>query len=84
MGEILNGLSKEKMLPTPLSMAAKPIILPDTFSGDATASWDDWIVHFNNCGGVNGWANLRFLKVRLVGRAFQRLVETRLSLQLLP
>ena len=63
-------------------MAAKPIILPNTFSGDAPTSWDEWIVHFNNFVEVNEWdtsAKLKFLKVRLVGKAqsaFQRLPDT--------
>ena len=59
--------------------AAKPIILPDTFSGADTTTWDHWIVHFGNYAAINGWddtAKLAFLKVRLTGRAqvvFQRL-----------
>ena len=58
-------------------MATKPIILPETFNGEA--SWDDWVTHFDNCAVVNGWDaenKFKFLKVRLTGRAqtaFQRL-----------
>ena len=46
-------------------MAVKPIVLPDTFTGEA--SWDDWICHFENVADVNGWDDnqkLKFLKVR--------------------
>ena len=49
---------------------AKPIILPDTFSGEGR--WDNWAVHFEHCANFNRWAEddkLRFLKVRLIGRA---------------
>ena len=59
----------------------KPIILPDTFSGDSNSSWDQWIVHLNNCTEVSGWevaTKLSFLKVRLTGQTqtvFQRLSE---------
>ena len=58
---------------------AKPIILPDTFSEDG--QWDDWAVHFEHCADINCWTEddkLRFLKVRLIGRAqsvFQRLSD---------
>ena len=51
-------------------MAAKPIVLPDNFTGEA--SWDDWMCHFENVTDVNGWDDdqkLKFLKVRLTGRA---------------
>ena len=51
-------------------MAVKPIVLPDTFTGEA--SWDEWICHFENVSDVNGWDDdqkLKFLKVRLMGRA---------------
>ena len=44
-------------------MAAKPVVLPDTFTGEA--SWDEWICHF-----VNSWDDdqkIKFLKVRLMG-----------------
>ena len=60
-------------------MAAKSVVLPDTFDGEG--SWDDWICHFENVADVNDWddaAKLKFLKVRLVGkaqRAFQHLAD---------
>jgi len=58
---------------------AKPIVLPDTFDG--SKCWDDWISHFENVADVNEWddgAKLKWMKVRLVGRAqksFQHLGE---------
>uniref|UniRef100_A0A1X7TTF2 Retrotransposon gag domain-containing protein n=1 Tax=Amphimedon queenslandica TaxID=400682 RepID=A0A1X7TTF2_AMPQE len=61
-------------------MATKPVILPEPYSGDSKCGeWDEWVIHFQNCAEVNGWdddAKLKFLKVRLTGRAqsaFQRL-----------
>ena len=60
-------------------MAAKPVVLPEPFSGET--SWDEWSIHFENVTDVNGWDDeqkLKWLKVRLTGRAqkaFQRLPE---------
>ena len=52
-------------------MASKPVILPETFQG--TASWDDWIEHFERVAVVNEWstnaAKLKWLKVGLTGKA---------------
>ena len=62
-----------------LMATTKPVILPKTFSGADSASWDQWIIHFTNCAAVKEWDDnnkLAFLKVRLTGRAqfiFQRL-----------
>ena len=58
---------------------AKPLVLPDTYNG--SKSWDDWISHFKNIADVNKWndgTKLKWIKVRLVGRAqkaFQHLGE---------
>ncbi len=60
-------------------MAARPLVLPDAYNGEA--SWDDWAQHFQNVADVNEWDNaqkLKWLKVRLTARAqkaFQRLPE---------
>ena len=51
-------------------MAARPLVMPEIFNGDS--SWDQWIYHFENVAVVNDWdedARLRWLKVRLTGRA---------------
>ena len=68
-------------------MAAKPVVLPETFDGKG--SWDEWLVHYENVAAVNGWnaaSKLLWLKVRLTDRAqkaFQRLpAETRQSYEL--
>ena len=56
-------------------MASKPVILPETFQG--TASWDDWIEHFERVAIVNEWttaaAKLKWLKVRLTSKAMAAL-----------
>ena len=60
---------------------ARPLVLPDTFDGAGETRWEEWIIDFGNVATVNGWSDgdqLRWLKVRLVGRAqtaFQRLSE---------
>eukprot|EP00731_Ephydatia_muelleri_P006907 Em0003g1155a len=64
-------------------MAARPLVMPEIFNGDS--SWDQWIYHFENVAVVNDWdedARLRWLKVRLTGRAqsaLQRLQDAVLA-----
>ena len=61
-------------------MASKPIILPETFSGDG--NWEQWILDFRDCAVVNEWDDsqlLKFLRVCLTGRAqavFHRLPDS--------
>ena len=54
-------------------MAAKPLIIPDPFSGtDSALGWDEWIDHFESVAEVNKWEEadkLLWLRVRLTGRA---------------
>ena len=56
---------------------ARPLVMPDTFSGDG--KFDDWKEHFENVAAVNSWTDdekLLWLKVRLTGKAqkaFKRL-----------
>ena len=57
-------------------MAAKPMVLPDTFNGEGSM-WTDWKFHFNNEASVNVWDNdnkLQWLKVCLTGRV-QRAIQ---------
>ena len=51
-------------------MAARPAVIPETFSGDG--SFPDWVDHFEAVAEVNAWddaAKALWLRVRLVGRA---------------
>ena len=58
-------------------MAARPAVIPETFSGEG--SFSEWCDHFDSVAEVNGWdaaAKALWLRVRLVGRAqtaFKRL-----------
>ena len=68
-------------------MAARPLMVPNAYSGEG--SWSQWQYHFQNIVAVNDWneeAQLKWLKVRLTGRAqsaFQHLAtETQASLEL--
>ena len=60
-------------------MAARPVVLPEPFDGQAP--WGDWKLHFDDVAAVNGWnadQKLQWLRVRLIGRAqkaFYRLPE---------
>ena len=40
-------------------MASKPIILPETFSGDK--NWEQWMFHFRDCAVVNEWDDSQLL-----------------------
>ena len=46
---------------------AKPVVLPETFDG--TRGWDEWCFHFENVASVNDSERLKWLQVRLTGRA---------------
>ena len=48
-------------------MAARPLVLPDPFSGNA--SWDQWIYHFESVAEVNTWDGEQKLKVCITSRA---------------
>jgi hypothetical protein len=47
----------------------KPLLLPEAFDG--SASWEDWVEHFERVAAVNGWtedaAKLQWLQVRVQG-----------------
>ena len=51
-------------------MAARPLVLPETVSGEGC--WSDWREHFGSVATLNDWddaAKLRWIRTRLVGRA---------------
>lgn len=59
-----------------MKMAARPAVLPETFSGEG--SFVDWLDHFETVAEVNEWgsaAKALWLRVRLVGRA-QNAIKT--------
>ena len=53
-------------------MAARPVVIPELFSGEGSARWDDWINHFDRIADVNDWDDAKkkkWLPARLTGRA---------------
>ena len=51
-------------------MAARPAVLPETFSGEGSLT--DWVDHFETVAEVNAWDNAAkalWLRVHLVGHA---------------
>lgn len=60
-----------------MATPTRPLVTPDAFTGEN--SWTEWFFHFQNVSEINGWNEddkLKWLKVRLIGRAqtaFQRL-----------
>jgi hypothetical protein len=70
-----------------MATPARPLVLPDTLDGSKESSWEQWIYHFNNVATVNGWSgadSLKWLKVRLTGRAqtaFQRIKRAAAALK---
>ena len=51
----------------------RPLLLPETFSDEASSNWDDSLVHFENCAAVNSWESdeekRKWIRVRLTGKA---------------
>jgi len=50
----------------------RPLITPDSFNGETSSNWDEWIGHFESVARVNEWdeANrLLWLEVRMTGKA---------------
>jgi len=62
------------VLPVPgvASQKVRPVITFEAFCGEPTASWDEWIGHFESVARINGWDNethLLWLEVRMTGKA---------------
>lgn len=50
----------------------RPVAIPELFSGEGKAHWDDWIDHFERIADVNEWDEAKkkkWLPARLTGRA---------------
>ena len=53
-------------------MAAKQVAIPELFSGEGKAHWDDWVDHFEHIADVNEWdadKKKKWLPACLTGRA---------------
>ena len=53
-------------------MATRPLVIPELFSGEGNAHWDDWIDHFDRIADVNEWdadKQKKWFPARLTGRA---------------
>ena len=74
-----SGAAPRRGAPVDLRRNARPLILPDTYSGEGNFS--EWSDHFESVAAVNEWDDaekLRWLKVRLTSRAltaFRRFLE---------
>ena len=36
-------------------LTARPVALPEVFTGDGKQSWSDWVDHFKSVADVNNW-----------------------------
>lgn len=51
---------------------ARPVALPEIFTGEGNQSWTDWVDHFESVAEVNEWdgtAKKKWIRARLIGRA---------------
>lgn len=51
---------------------SRPIIMPDSFTGEDDEEWDDWLSGFEACASVNKWnpkIKCQFLRLKLKGHA---------------